>query len=811
MKNLLLVIILFFNQSCFLFNENEKISIKSNIDDRISISSLKINNNEVVISGKGLSGVTKIKLSDTTSNYPLKLKKISENNLIASPDFSLSILIGSAYKLILSTASADVGFDISFTIPNGSINLNHLSSLGAVSPGQVLKFNGTSWAPSFITTTQNYKGTWNPTTNAPDDITTLGSYSAGDYFIISTMGSFSSSVLTINPTSFNVGDWVMFNGTSWDKIISGNISGSGTASYVPYYSSSSVLSNSSLYFDGINFGIGTVTPGSRLDIKGELRLTGSASGYVGLSPATNAGSTSYILPAADGSAGQVLSTNGSGTLSWSTPSYGGPISTDDLSEGSSNLYFTDSRVRSTSLSGYSVGSNSSILSSDTLISALSKIQGQINATNSSKEGSITAGTNSQYYRGDKTFQTLDTSVVTENTNLYFTDARAKAACVADSILDSISNIAPSQNAVHDALGGKLSTTGGTLSIGTINGVPLPTSADDVANKDYVDSFAQWTLASSNASRVTGNVGIGTASPGISLDISPRTDGIRLPKGTSGTRPSSPVSGTFRYNTTSASPEYNTGVDWYTMVGLRGGATISTTGLGALSITSSAGQSITMNASTGKVYSTSDIFISSTSDSIDTTTGALITLGGAGISGRITVGGGINPGDDDNIDLGATDKRWKNIYLVNAPDVSSDIRLKKEIQESELGLDFVNLLKPVSWVWKNKEENTRHFGFIAQDTLKLIQGTRYSNDVTRKQMNSSIVSYDQSSDRYGIRYTELIAPIVKAIQDLSRYFFQFSRKSDLRVEKLETQIERLEERLKQLEDIENYKRIERCSK
>jgi hypothetical protein len=65
-----------------------------------------------------------------------------------------------------------------------------------------------------------------------------------------------------------------------------------------------------------NVGINQTAPGSILDVKGTLRLSGSTSGYVGLSPAAAAGSTTYTLPAADGTNGQVLSTNGSGTLSW---------------------------------------------------------------------------------------------------------------------------------------------------------------------------------------------------------------------------------------------------------------------------------------------------------------------------------------------------------------------------------------------------------------------------------------------------------------------------------------------------------------
>lgn len=75
-------------------------------------------------------------------------------------------------------------------------------------------------------------------------------------------------------------------------------------------------------FDNTNLraGIGTTTPGSTLDVKGIFRLSGSTSGYVGFQPAAAAGSTTYTLPAADGTAGQQLSTDGAGNLSWASVS-----------------------------------------------------------------------------------------------------------------------------------------------------------------------------------------------------------------------------------------------------------------------------------------------------------------------------------------------------------------------------------------------------------------------------------------------------------------------------------------------------------
>ena len=47
-------------------------------------------------------------------------------------------------------------------------------------------------------------------------------------------------------------------------------------------------------------------------------------------------------------------------------------------------------------------------------------------------------------------------------NLWFTNARAQAAAVADAINNGVTNIAPSQNAVFDALAGKQPAITGTF-------------------------------------------------------------------------------------------------------------------------------------------------------------------------------------------------------------------------------------------------------------------------------------------------------------------------------------------------------------
>ena len=66
-----------------------------------------------------------------------------------------------------------------------------------------------------------------------------------------------------------------------------------------------------------------------------------------------------------------------------------------------------------------------------------------------KESAITAGTTAQYWRGDKTFQTLDTSNVPENTNLYFTNTRADSRAVTQVLAATGANLDLSSKSTTD--------------------------------------------------------------------------------------------------------------------------------------------------------------------------------------------------------------------------------------------------------------------------------------------------------------------------------------------------------------------------
>ena len=81
----------------------------------------------------------------------------------------------------------------------------------------------------------------------------------------------------------------------------------------------------------------------RVNATGELKLYDSDdSNYVSFKSAgTVSSNVAWTLPSADGSSGQMLSTNGSGTLSWATASSADPTSADGDSLGTASAEWSD--------------------------------------------------------------------------------------------------------------------------------------------------------------------------------------------------------------------------------------------------------------------------------------------------------------------------------------------------------------------------------------------------------------------------------------------------------------------------------------
>jgi hypothetical protein len=166
---------------------------------------------------------------------------------------------------------------------------------------------------------------------------------------------------------------------------------------------------------------------------------------------------------------------------------------------------------------------------------------------------------------------------------------------------------------------------------------------------------------------------------------------------------------------------------------------------------------------------------------DNATKGRIYMNGSGSEQMIGIGGGncflrfqnsddtIRPSDNtgansDNVtDLGASNARFDDIFATNGTIQTSDQQEKNTITDSDLGIDFIKRLTPKSYIFNGKTRT--HYGLIAQDVETVLTDINkpasgfagfIKTDISEEQ--------DGSEYRYGLRYTEFVAPLIQAVKD-----------------------------------------------
>ena len=130
---------------------------------------------------------------------------------------------------------------------------------------------------------------------------------------------------------------------------------------------------------------------------------------------------------------------------------------------------------------------------------------------------------------------------------------------------------------------------------------------------------------------------------------------------------------------------------------------------------------------------------------------------------------FRPTHTNAVDLGTSSIRWKQIYTNNSVN-TSDKNLKNTILDSDLGLSFINKLRPVSYKWNQKEEENldtkTHYGLIAQEIeTALISEGKTLNDFAGV-FKPDDYKDDGTGGAMGISLGEIISPLIKAVQELS---------------------------------------------
>jgi hypothetical protein len=134
-------------------------------------------------------------------------------------------------------------------------------------------------------------------------------------------------------------------------------------------------------------------------------------------------------------------------------------------------------------------------------------------------------------------------------------------------------------------------------------------------------------------------------------------------------------------------------------------------------------------------------------------------------------------------------------------ITSDKRWKSDIKNSNLGLSFISKLNPVSYFRTNDESKKTEYGFIAQEVEEALKESGAEK--------TGMINIDDAG-KYELRYNDLLAPMVKAIQELNsendklrnenvelkQMFLELQKTQNLMVKKVE-QLESKDSELKEI--------------
>jgi len=164
---------------------------------------------------------------------------------------------------------------------------------------------------------------------------------------------------------------------------------------------------------------------------------------------------------------------------------------------------------------------------------------------------------------------------------------------------------------------------------------------------------------------------------------------------------------------------------------------------------------------------------------NTAVGFEADVGSGALENATAIGAGASVALSNTIRLGNTSVvavRTSGTFYSNGVSISSDARLKDDIAPVEEGIPLIRDLNPVMYRRKGSADGKVEMGLLAQEVRVALR--EHGLD------DSAIVEQATSEGYLSLRYNDLLAPMIKAIQELD----DASEAKDEQIASLEQKLE-----------------------